>query len=152
VGTAGTAKIPEGRDRGDLLEATISLDRSLFRGDRSRILRDLYKISPRLFVATEEAGGISAYAFGKPVGKNFEIGPVCRNSTQLEPALGVLDAMLTRMETRIHLAVPDINNDIIAVLKARGFKFIEYVYQMVKGSSSPTDLKRTCTVGALEKG
>ncbi len=139
----------------DDVEAVLAYDAKMFRGDRSRLLRDLLG-HPRtiaLVAETRPAGGVAGFLIAKRYGKDVEIGPWMAETESVGRALlALVTPSLAAAGGAIGAAVPAGNRDAVALVREAGFDVMDRVHLLTKGEPTTWGPNGIYATGALEKG
>ncbi|MFH0848574.1 MAG: GNAT family N-acetyltransferase [archaeon] len=116
------------------IEEVLALDRRYFLGDRSRLLRALWKEFGELFLSSSD-GQMNGYISGRKYSNGTaEIGPWVCVAGENDVADSLLETELSRIDSaKINIVVPESNRDALSVLENYEFKVEQRSPLMFKG-------------------
>jgi len=122
----------DGAVRRPALGEILTLDREIFGGNRSAILRAIYSRCDEIVCAPTEGSG---FLLGREGRHAYQIGPVCAYSG--DHCVDMLLAALSRLKGPIFIDVPNDKTVLIDLLKNMGFRSQRPFLRMAKSRSKP---------------
>lgn len=121
------------RDESELgFDSVVTLDREVFRADRSDLLRSLHRDAPEFTFAVWKGGALEGYTLGRHGLHSDHLGPwIARNDLM---AANLLEAFL-RCSTRDRLVVDCVKSNLYArkLLHSAGFRLSRLLTRMSRG-------------------
>ncbi|MFQ5909291.1 MAG: GNAT family N-acetyltransferase [Thermoplasmata archaeon] len=133
------------------LNRITALDASFFGGDRSRIIRRMWRDFPRLLLVTEDSLG---YVIATCTEKSCEIGPLVVESGSQHAAEQLLRGILSTVSAnKARIFVPHANQSALKLVKSLGFEEDFKTMRMRYGKANKKERPEGIfAIGALEKG
>jgi len=136
------------------LDQVVSIDREVFGDDRTRIIRTLYKDSPRGAFKLERDGRIEGYIFGRPDHIGHDLGPwACLNGVEGD-AQSLFDTAMTSFgEGIVYMGTFHRNAAAVRILKQMEWDNSWTIPLMMRGESRYTgDINKVFGIAAFELG
>lgn len=153
-GTHKRGRDPEVEPLADHLDAAIELDRTVFPGDRARLLRDQAADHPEVAIAlVDDAGDLLGFGMARPAEDLTEIGPVVVRDGQARHAQALVDGLLVRVpEGEVEVTYPGPSWAAKTSWGCRGFMAVDTPLEMRMGPTVEEDRDAMVAAGGQEIG
>lgn len=145
---------PEVEPLADHLSAALELDRAIFPGDRSTLLRRQASDHPEVAIAlVDDAGDLLGFGMARPAADLTEIGPVVVRDGQARYAQALVDGLLVRVpEGDVEVTYPTPSWAAKSAWGCRGFMAVDTPLEMRLGPTVDEDRDAMVATGGQELG